>query len=264
MKLTREDERLRRQSPAYEPDADWERLEPQAMNVVLSVRFDAPTARHIHALASERGLTPGRLIRDWTRERLELMRDEPSAVASVHEPAAPYITEDRYEELRQRYRPDRVDILLLGESRPAGGTFFYLANSNLYYATHAAFQLAFGPIPEGEAFLQALRDRSVWLYDLANAPVDRMRGRPRRDAVEARVSDVVELLRETSPRLVIAIKKTLGATVRQALTSADMGMDRLRVLPFPLYQWRSDYVQGLAAALREGLEVPSSSRDRSG
>ena len=53
MKLSNEDERLRRESPAYQPDAGWEKLEPQAMNVVLSVRFDAQTARRIHDLARE-------------------------------------------------------------------------------------------------------------------------------------------------------------------------------------------------------------------
>ena len=140
----------------------------------------------------------------------------------------------------------------MGESRPAGGTFFYLANSNLYYATHQAFQRALGPMPVGDAFLDLLRERGVWLYDIADAPVDRMRGRPRRDAVRARVSDLASLLRESRPRLVIAIKKDLRATVRHALQAADLDAERLRVLPFPLYQWRRDYVRGLAALLNDG------------
>ncbi len=188
------------------------------------------------------------------------MGTQPEA-ARVREAAVSYDAGgERYEALRQRYRPDRIDILLVGESRPAGGTFFYLANSNLYYATHEAFQLALGPMPAGNDFLDILRDRGVWLYDLADAPVDRMRGRPRREAVQARVSEVVDLLHDSQPRLIVAIKKDLAPTVRQALQDADIDVDRLRVLPFPLYQWRDAYVRGLAAMLgdeREMPEVPS-------
>lgn len=262
MKLSSDDERLRRESPAHQPDAGWEELEPQAMNVVLSVRFDARTARRLHDLAADTDRTPGQLVRDWTVERLQStgVGTQPEA-ARVREAAVSYDAGgERYEALRQRYRPDRIDILLVGESRPAGGTFFYLANSNLYYATHEAFQLALGPMPAGNDFLDILRDRGVWLYDLADAPVDRMRGRPRREAVQARVSEVVDLLHDSQPRLIVAIKKDLAPTVRQALQDADIDVDRLRVLPFPLYQWRDAYVRGLAAMLgdeREMPEVPS-------
>jgi hypothetical protein len=35
------------------------------------------------------------------------------------------------ESLRQSYRPQQVRVLFVGESPPAGGTFFYRANSNL-------------------------------------------------------------------------------------------------------------------------------------
>lgn len=250
MNLPDSDERLRRESPAYRADAGWEELAPQAMNVVLSVRFDARTARRLEELARSTRRTPGRLIRDWTIERL----DSPAAqfgTRGVAEAAEAYGDgQDRYEALRQRYRPGRIDILLVGESRPAGGSFFYLANSNLYYATHEAFQRALGPMPEGTAFLELLRDRGVWLYDLADAPVDRMRGRPRRDAVRERVSDLVDLLRQSRPRLVIAIKRDLAATLRHALEEADLEPDHLRVLPFPLYQWRRVYVRDLAALVR--------------
>lgn len=255
MKLTTEADRLRQESPAYQPDAEWEGLEPQAMNVVISARFDGRSARRIHQQAREAGQSASSLVRDWTLERLEALPTSAEAVpAGVRETPTTYEADpDQYEESRQAYRPELIDILLVGESRPAGGTFFYLANSNLYYATHAAFQLALGrPMPSGEDFLALLRDRGVWLYDLADAPVDRLRGRPRRAAVQARVLDLVTLLHESRPRLIVAIKKDLAVTVRQALHDADLEADRLHVLPFPLYQWRRAYIRGLADILRGG------------
>ena len=264
MKLTSEEERLRRESPAYRPDVGWEELERQAMNVVLSVRLDAATARRVRQVAAALGQSPGGLIRKWTMDRLGPASVEAELAAGVREGTASYdAAGDRYEALRQRYRPNRIDTLLVGESRPAGGTFFYVANSNLYYATHEAFQLGLGPMPNGEAFLDLLRERGVWLYDLADAPVDRMRGRPRRDAVRARASELVALLRESRPRLVIAVKKDLAATVRQAIEDADLDRNRLHVLPFPLYQWRTDYVRSLAALIGPQADLLRSLEDAS-
>jgi len=46
------------------------------------------------------------------------------------------------DELRARYCPDVVRVLFVGESSPAGGTFFYAANSKLYFATKHAFEQA--------------------------------------------------------------------------------------------------------------------------
>ena len=65
-------------------------------------------------------------------------------------------TKSGIEELRGLYRPERVRLLLVGESSPAGGTHFYLANSNLFQATREAFVLALDEtgIPSGGGFLE--------------------------------------------------------------------------------------------------------------
>ena len=44
-----------------------------------------------------------------------------------------------YENLRNNYKPNNVDVLFVGESRPQGGTFFYQENSALYRETKKAF-----------------------------------------------------------------------------------------------------------------------------
>ena len=246
------DDWLRRESPAYRPDDDWTELEPQSMQVVLSVRLDSRSARRIGQVARELGTSSSGLLRDWTLQRLEQLNsgDAHLEAAGVREGRGAYRAGDLdYEELRDRFRPEPIDTLLVGESRPAGGTFFYLANSNLFYATHDAFQRAQGPMPPGEAFLSYLRDNGVWLYDLVAQPVDHLPGRPRRSAVQARIGQLVALLRHSQPSSVVVIKKSLAPTVRQALEEADLSLERLVVLPFPLYQWRADYVRGLAAVV---------------
>jgi hypothetical protein len=254
MKLSKADERLRRESPAYRPDDNWEELEPQSMQVVLSVRFDPGAARRIGQLAHESGELPSGLIRTWILERLDSIDGAGmnARASGVREAASAYETGSiDHEELRGRYRPKKIDLLLVGESRPAGGTFFYLANSNLFYATHEAFQAALGPMPSGVEFLRFVQDRGVWLYDLADKPVDRLAGRPRRSAVQGRIGELVSLLRQSRPRRVVAIKKDLAPMVRLALDEADLSIDRLTVLPFPLYQWRAEYVRSLAAIISD-------------
>ena len=153
---------------------------------------------------------------------------------------------DAFETLRDQYRPKAIGLLLLGESRPAGDTFFYKADSHLFFATREAWVRAHGSAPIGSEFLGLLKDQGVWLYDLAAAPVNRMSGRPRREAVATRSADLVDLLRATNPSHVVTIKRSLEPIARAALISAGLEMDRLVVLPFPLYQWRADYVAGLA------------------
>ena len=64
------------------------------------------------------------------------------ARVAVGEEGAPYGQDEASKSaaLRERYRPTRVTTLFVGESAPAGGTHFYLANSNLFRATREAFR----------------------------------------------------------------------------------------------------------------------------
>jgi hypothetical protein len=252
IEMQRSDEEYRLQSPAYRPDDDWDVLEPQGMQVVLSVRFDARTARSIAHAARQTGQTPSGLIRSWTQERVAAIdHEEPAAGHAIGEAASTYVVGgDVFEVLRSRYRPTTIRILLVGESPPSGGTFFYLANSRLFFATQEAFTRARGPAPSGSAFLELLKEEGIWLFDLSAAPVNRLSGRPRREAVESRASALVDLLREIDPPRVVAIKRSLEPIVRAAMGSAGIGLNRLQVLPFPLYQWREEYVAGLATILR--------------
>lgn len=251
--MDREDEKLRRDSPAYRPEGEWEELEPQALDVVVSVRLDADSAHRLAGIARRTGRAPSRLIRDWVLEHLPLADRGETPVSRIGEARQPYVPDDHgeYEALRSRHRPNGpIRLLLIGESRPAGGTFFYLANSNLFRATRAAFERALGVLPADEAFLGWLQDAGVWLYDVSPAPVNRLRGRPRQEAVAARAAELIGLLRSTQPEEVVVIKRSLETLVRHAMQSAELPPERLHVLPFPLYQWRAEYVQGLAEVVR--------------
>src|SRR4051812_20336030 len=59
------------------------------------------------------------------------------------------------ERTRRKYKPDDIRVLFIGESPPAGGEFFYLANSALYYATRQAFETAIPALRKREDFVRA-------------------------------------------------------------------------------------------------------------
>lgn len=153
--------------------------------------------------------------------------------------------------LREQFRPDRVTWLFVGESSPAGRTHFYRANSNLFRATQEAFAQALGDqVPTGPAFLHDFRDRGCWLVDLADRPVNRLPGRPRKDAVDAGVDALVRLIAEVRPQRIVTVKASITSAVRTAAAAAGFE-GTVAELPFPVRQWRSHYVRDLVALLRE-------------
>lgn len=204
-------------------------------------------------------------------QRIDAMIAERRGHAAVREDSPGYTTAVRGDAdgdraigaLREQFRPDRVRTLFVGESSPAGGTHFYRADSNLFRATREAFAAAMGEdtVPAGPAFLHFFRDQGCWLVDLAERPVNRMRGRPRKDAVDQGVQQLAGLIAATHPERIVAVKASIASAVRKAASAA--GFDgELVGLPFPVRQWRSVYIRELAAAMRDRGETPSVRRGR--
>jgi len=152
--------------------------------------------------------------------------------------------------LRADYRPEVVRVLLVGESAPAGGTHYYLANSILFSAVRQAFTLVYGArTPLGEEFLGLARDAGVWLVDLAAEPVNHMAPTDRRRLVKAGARRVTRQIRETSPQFVVAIKATIAGAVAECVERSGSTAE-LVALPFPAMQGRWRFVEGLATVIR--------------
>ena len=155
--------------------------------------------------------------------------------------------------LRSRYRPADVRVLFVGESAPAGGTHFYLANSNLFRATREAFGLGLDlpTPPDGSAFLEWFRELGCWLVDIAERPVHRLPAGEREATVKDGVTRLAGTLREAHPERVIVLIRRIAPDVRRAAALAGLDERSIDVLPFPVRQWRSTYVKQLAAILRQ-------------
>ena len=97
-------------------------------------------------------------------------RSQPAAAAA----SPPEGSSSRFEILRSRYRPAAIKVLFVGESPPAGGTFFYLGNSILARHTQRAFQEVYRAKFTGPCeFLTAFAGLGCFLDDLCLSPVNR-------------------------------------------------------------------------------------------
>lgn len=81
-------------------------------------------------------------------------------------PASPAI-----ERRRARYRPPEISLLFVGDSAPAGGTFFYTENATLHHDTRAAFARTLAPqIVAARPSLDVFKELGCYLNDLCLEP----------------------------------------------------------------------------------------------
>jgi hypothetical protein len=136
------------------------------------------------------------------------------------------------EAIRLRYKPYNVRLLLIGESPPASGKFFYL-KSGMTTFTARAFEEAHGiEFKDQAAFLDYFRACGCYLYDLSHLPVDQLPRKEREEQLQKNVKALAQRIREAKPSVVAVVLKRIEGYVREALAGSGRN-PRLFVLPFP-------------------------------
>lgn len=162
---------------------------------------------------------------------------------------------------RRHYRPSQVSILLVGESAPAGGTHYYLANSALYRGIRRAIAEVQGSEPpEGEEFLEFARELGIWLIDLAPTPVNYLVASERTRLTDTGIGRVATLIRQCRPERVVAIKMSLRDQVRHAITRSGLDVP-MEAVHFAGSGWQNVFVQEFSRILRKLRFLPSSEGD---
>ena len=151
------------------------------------------------------------------------------------------------ERLRRRYKPDDVRVLFVGESPPAGGTFFYRANSKLYDASREAFERAIPRLAREDDFLCAFARLGCYVEDLALYPVNHLdlRDPERLEARAAGVKPLARRIKPLRPKRFVFVMKAIVDDVRDALDAAGHNGVQRDDLPFPA-RHRDRYVAELA------------------
>lgn len=160
------------------------------------------------------------------------------------------------EELRRGYCPNPIRLLFVGESPPAGGTFFYKGDSGLARYTKRAFEEAYGIQAIGMTdFLNGFKSAGCYLDDLCLEPVNRMSEPARRAACKRAVDPLAIRLRAAQPQIIVPIVRRIENCVRQSAETAGL-LDRMRAaLPHPAMGNHLRYMAELSRLIAELREV---------
>jgi len=157
---------------------------------------------------------------------------------------------DEYEDLRRKYKPDRIRVLFVGESRPANGTFVYMGNSVLFERTVRCLNERRNQAWCCSAdFLRFVKSKGCYLDDLCCEPVNKMDRGSRRRARKEGVPSLVQRLRCYAPAAVICVMRGIDPYVREALAQAEMEDVPFYSLPFPAWGHQAGYCKGLWDAI---------------
>ena len=156
------------------------------------------------------------------------------------------------EKIRMTFRPPKTCVLFVGESPPAGGTFFYIGNSTLARYTQEGFSQAYGmEFKNTNEFLKSFMKNGFYLEDLCQIPVNNMDGSSRRRTHKDSVEEFTKRLKEIDPRAVITILVSIKRHVEKALLTAGLANIPHYVLPFPAMSHQQRYVVELSKVLHE-------------
>jgi hypothetical protein len=146
-------------------------------------------------------------------------------------------------------------MLFVGESPPAGGTFFYSADSGLYRATRDAFCQALPGLRDGD-FLRQFAALGCWLDDLCHEPIDRYEPLQRAQARRANEVRLAATIRDLQPRVVIILLKSIVPNVERAISAAGIADVERHALTYPSrwHRHRTAYRDELCTLLRHFVE----------
>ena len=156
------------------------------------------------------------------------------------------------EKLRKSYKPDTIDILIIGESAPAGGTFFY-DKSNMTIHTKKAFEQAFDKtFLDEKEFLSFFKNQNCYLDDICLTPIDNMEKNQREQMLKNSVVDFSKRLQRYKPKVIIVALKKIEPYAKEAIELSGIEADYYKI-PFAGNGWQNQYIAELKVILRKHL-----------
>ena len=158
------------------------------------------------------------------------------------------------ETLRHSYLPTVCKVVLIGESAPDGGNFFYKGDTLCTY-TKEAFCIAFpdANIPnDNMMFLNFFRDHGFYLDDLSLITINNAGPQTRQQHNREGVPALANRLKDYKPEVVICIMLAISDYVKDALEKSKLpAATPYYAIPFGGNGQQGRYRQKLAAILRD-------------
>jgi len=152
--------------------------------------------------------------------------------------------------LRKSYKPNNIKILIVGESAPAGGTFFY-DRSNMTLYTKKAFENAFDKSFSNEKdFLDFFKKQSCYLDDICLVPIDNMEHKQREQMLKDSVFDFSERLKTYQPDIIVVALKKIVKYTKQAIELSQVKSQYYQI-PFAGNGHQNKYIFELEKILKD-------------
>ncbi len=143
-----------------------------------------------------------------------------------------------FEEIRQRFKPARIRILLVGESPPPNKGFFYDVNTTETQLPRNT-RLVFGDKLGRIEFLDIFRREGFYLVDLFGS---RQKTVKNANSFEKKiaVAGLIDNIHDASPEYLVSVLKRIDPLVRSARNKSGADVE-YRCLRFPTWQYVSSY-----------------------
>lgn len=187
----------------------------------------------------------------YGRERNDL-RMLTSSASLGHTLGAKRFSSRVYDRARSRYLPKRIRLLMVAESPPSSGGFFYftwtIGKDHLFRETMKALELwpLTKPMVNGldkRSLLDEFQSRGFFLVDTSPLPVDKLPPVERRLTILREAPKLSTRVKGLDPQAVVIVKKTVYWPVREALEKNGLGPKILNAgpIPFPSHGNQSRY-----------------------
>lgn len=157
-----------------------------------------------------------------------------------------------FEKARREYLPSKIRLLMIAESPPSSGGFFYFPKTTGKDHLFRETMKTVGLWPLGESMPRGIDKKSMlgrfssmgfYLMDSSTDPVDKMPTRARKEAIRDQLPRLVEDVKQADPPSIVIVKSSIFGPVSSALEEAGFGSRVLnnQAIPFPSHGNQQKY-----------------------
>jgi hypothetical protein len=164
---------------------------------------------------------------------------------------------------RNKFKPyEGVKLLLIAESPPASGGYFYFDRATGKDSLFRETMKALGMFPEDKKMpkgfdkrplLKEFQLRGFFVVDASYEPVDKLRTREKKLVITKEIPRLIADIRKLNPEKIVIVKSSLFVLVKKALEKAGIGEKILNpgALPFPSHGHQKTFRQTLRRLIAE-------------
>lgn len=168
---------------------------------------------------------------------------------------------DENENIRERFKPNKIKVLFIGESPPASGGFFYKEDSLCGY-TQQSFAKIFpeaAKMTRGE-FLKFFMNKGCFLDDLCHILVNKLSKTEKMNHCKQAVPLLASRIKQYQPDVIIIMLLKIVAYVKDAIIISKLQDINYWAVPYGGYGNQNRYIEELSIILdqlvKDGIISP--------